>query len=80
MTGALLALGAAIGVTWYAPPAPSPSHWTQITRTDGTVVCGELLASDQGQVHLRRADASQVVRVPLAGVESLRPVDTCAGA
>jgi hypothetical protein len=77
--GALLALGAAVGVTWYAPAAPGPIHWMQITRSDGTVVCGDLLASDDGQVLLRRADTSEVVRVRLAAVGSLRPVDTCAG-
>jgi hypothetical protein len=30
-------------------------------------------------VLLRRADTSEVVRVRLAAVGSLRPVDTCAG-
>jgi hypothetical protein len=77
--GSLLALGVAVATMWYAPAVKAPGHWVEVTRLDTTVVCGDLLASDSGEITLRRSDTSELIHVPLAAVASLRVVDDCTG-
>ncbi|MEV4137331.1 hypothetical protein AB0J72_34795 [Dactylosporangium sp. NPDC049742] len=74
----IAALAVAVGVTVFGPEAPASSDPVQVTRPDGSVTCGVLLASTaDGAVRIRRADSGDVAVLPAADVVRLKPVTAC---
>ncbi|GAB3847474.1 hypothetical protein ACFPIJ_41735 [Dactylosporangium cerinum] len=71
-------LAVAVGVTIFGPDTPAASTPVQVTRPDGSVTCGVLLASTaDGAVRIRRADSGDVDVLTGADLVRVKPVKTC---
>jgi hypothetical protein len=74
----IAALAVAAGLTIFAPAAPAASTPVQVTRPDGSVVCGVLLPSTaDNALRIRRADSGDVDTVSAADLVRLKPVKAC---
>ncbi|XVV17199.1 hypothetical protein ACQP2X_23325 [Actinoplanes sp. CA-131856] len=74
----VVALAAAVGVVVFGPVKPATSEPVQITKPDGSVVCGVFLTSTaDGQIRLRRADDGEVAAIPPGDITRIKPVKAC---
>jgi hypothetical protein len=76
----VIAVAAAVGVTWFGPAAAAtPAPLVQISETDGQTTCGTLVGETTRQVilTLAAADTARTTYLPLASVLAIIPVTTC---
>jgi hypothetical protein len=71
---ALGLLAAAVGVTWYGPRPDSPL--VDVSRNGAPDVCGNLVASADGNVDIKPAGAI-AIRLHLPDLTKMKAVDTC---
>jgi hypothetical protein len=72
---ALLLIG--VGVSWWAPQAPSDSHaYLKVTSPD-VIACGTLRSADGRQVRLTVAGSPDLITIPLSQITNLAVVTTC---
>lgn len=70
----VVAIAAAIGITWLAPAQDTAVPYVRVTTRTGTV-CGQFIGVTHRQAVLR-TDAATIV-LPLPTVLSIDPVDNC---
>lgn len=78
----VIAVAAAVGLTWFAPAAQGTSApLVQVSETDGQTTCGTFAGETTHQLILTLAAASgrtaRTGYVPLASVLAIIPVTTC---
>jgi hypothetical protein len=74
----VIALAAAVGIAVFGPAKPPTSEPIQLTKPDGSVVCGVFLTSTgDGQLRIRRADDGEVAAIPVGEVTRIKPVKAC---
>jgi len=76
--GALGVLAVTVGLLWFAPQAAPAGPLVQATLTDGSRVCGTLLAvaaSDTPEI--RRASDGAAIAIPVRSLTSLTVVTAC---
>jgi hypothetical protein len=76
----VVAVAAAVGVTWFGPAATS-APLVRVTETSGQITCGTLIGETQRQVILTPPAAdgrtSPTTYLPLDSVLAITPVTTC---
>jgi hypothetical protein len=76
--GALGGLVVTVGLLWYAPQAAPAGPLVQATLTDGSRVCGTLLAAAaSGTPEVRRASDGAAIAIPVRSLASLTVVTAC---
>ncbi|XVU20883.1 hypothetical protein ACQPZJ_26820 [Actinoplanes sp. CA-054009] len=74
----VVALAVAVGVVVFGPAKPATSEPVQITKPDGSVVCGVFLSSTtDGQLRVRRADDGEVAALSPGEITRMKPVKAC---
>jgi len=74
---ALVLLLIGVGVSWWAPPAPTdPPAYLKVTYRN-TSACGTLRSADNGQIRLTVTGNQEPTTVPLTQITNLRVVGTC---
>jgi len=71
----VVAVAAAIGVTWLAPTQAAAAPLVQVTESTGQQPCGQLIGVSNHQLIIR--SVSGPVLIPLTAVSALTPVTTC---
>jgi hypothetical protein len=74
--GCLAGLVVAVGLLWFAPRSATPL--TQVTLSNGSVVCGTLLpVTPDGTSQIKRASDGVTIDIPLHSVVGLTAVSSC---
>jgi hypothetical protein len=84
----VIAVAAAVGVTWFAPAAqPASAPLVQVSETNGQTTCGTLITETHQQVILTPSPTTPATPtsgrttlttyLPLASVLTITPVTTC---
>jgi hypothetical protein len=74
---ALTLLLTGVGLTWWAPPAPTdPPAYLKVTRPDSTI-CGTLTSADSGTLHVRVTGVHDPVPTPLTTITNLTITSAC---
>ncbi|MGH3936189.1 MAG: hypothetical protein ACRDS1_14630 [Pseudonocardiaceae bacterium] len=77
MVAALALLLVGVGVSWWAPPAPTdPTAYLKVTYSN-TNACGALRSADGGQIRLTVAGVHDPIAIPLTQITNLTIVPTC---
>ncbi|MEU8819390.1 hypothetical protein [Actinoplanes sp. NPDC048796] len=72
------ALAVAVGLVVFGPAKPPTSEPVQITKPDGSVVCGVFLPSTaDGRLRVRRADDGEVAALSPDDISRVKPVKAC---
>jgi hypothetical protein len=78
-TGTVIALAIAVGSTVFGPVSQTTSAPIEVTRADGSVICGVLLTSTRDHtLRVRRYNDGTVETLPITDVVWLQPVRLCA--
>jgi hypothetical protein len=74
----IVALILAVGIAVFGPASPAASTPVQLTKPDGSVLCGVfLMSTTDSQLRLRRADDGEVAVITPGEVARLKPVPAC---
>ncbi|MGH3886177.1 MAG: hypothetical protein ACRDSZ_06335 [Pseudonocardiaceae bacterium] len=77
MVAALALLLVGVGVSWWAPPAPTdPPAYLMVTYSN-TSACGVLRSADGGQIRLTVTGNHDSITIPLTQITNLTIVSTC---
>jgi hypothetical protein len=77
VVAALAFLLIGVGVSWWAPPAPTdPPAYLKVTYSN-TSACGALRSADGGQIRLTVTGNHDPITVPLAQITNLTIVPAC---
>ncbi|MDQ2981991.1 MAG: hypothetical protein M3R26_06695, partial [Actinomycetota bacterium] len=74
----LIAFGAAVALTWYAPGPPAPAFVQATYRADGatTTTCGKAIDSPAGSLWIKPATGA-VQKIALQVADSVKVVASC---
>jgi hypothetical protein len=71
----VVAVAAAVGVTWLAPAQDSAASLVQVSESTGQQSCGQLIGVSDRQLIIRPAGGP--VLIPLTAVTAITPVTAC---
>jgi hypothetical protein len=74
----VIAVAAAVGVTWFGPAAAgTPAPLVQVSETDGQITCGTFIGETQHQLILTSGRTPHTTYLPVASVLAIIPVAAC---
>lgn len=77
VVAALALLLTGVGVSWWAPPAPTDRPAYLKITSSNTSACGALRSADKGQIRLTVTDNNDSIIIPLTEISHLTVVTTC---